>query len=234
MADYEFLHDIELDKFDWTWHPNPNDPPYIYVFGNQWYSAEIMPTLRYHHPGATELKYMDHPQATLVERHDNHWHTLVDCEWDYSWVPDPGDPPYKYVFGNQWHSAEIMPTITYTVPGATELKYMDEPKAKLLENPNRPWYNIVESDIDYSWVPDPGDPPYIYVFGNQWHSAEIMPTVEYRMPGATERKYVDSPVAELPADMTLWHIPDNVDIRDMDFSWVPDPGSPPYIYQFAT
>jgi hypothetical protein len=234
MADYEFLHDIELDKFDWTWHPNPNDPPYIYVFGNQWYSAEIMPTLRYHHPGATELKYMDHPQATLVERHDNHWHTLVDCEWDYSWVPDPGDPPYKYVFGNQWHSAEIMPTITYTVPGATELKYMDEPKAKLLENPNRPWYNVVESDIDYSWVPDPGDPPYIYVFGNQWHSAEIMPTVEYRMPGATERKYVDSPVAELPADMTLWHIPDNVDIRDMDFSWVPDPGSPPYIYQFAT
>ena len=234
MADYEFLHDIELDKFDWTWHPNPNDPPYIYVFGNQWYSAEIMPTLRYHHPGATELKYMDHPQATLVERHDNHWHALVDCEWDYSWVPDPGDPPYKYVFGNQWHSAEIMPTVTYTVPGATELKYMDEPKAKLLENPNRPWYNVVESDMDYSWVPDPGDPPYIYVFGNQWHSAEIMPTVEYRMPGATERKYVDSPVAELPADMTLWHIPDNVDIRDMDFSWVPDPGSPPYIYQFAT
>jgi len=234
MADYEFLHDIELDKFDWTWHPNPNDPPYIYVFGNQWYSAETMPTLKYHHPGATELKYMDHPQATLVERHDNHWHTLVDCEWDYSWVPDPGDPPYKYVFGNQWHSAEIMPTVTYTVPGATELKYMDSPVAKLPENPNLPWYNVVESDMDYSWVPDPGDPPYIYVFGNQWHSAEVMPTVEYRMPGATERKYVDSPVAELPADMTLWHIPDNVDIRDMDFSWVPDPGSPPYIYQFAT
>ena len=225
--------------FKWTdeiyrWRPNPTDPPYIYVFGNQWHPAEIMPTLKYHHPGATELKYMDHPRATLVERHDNHWHTIVDCEWDYSWVPDPGDPPYKYVFGNQWHSAEIMPTVTYTVPGATKLKYMDEPKAKLLENPNRPWYNVVESDMDYSWVPDPGDPPYIYVFGNQWHSAEIMPTVEYRMPGATERKYVDSPVAELPADMTLWHIPDNVDIRDMDFSWVPDPGSPPYIYQFAT
>ena len=225
--------------FKWTdeiyrWRPNPTNPPYIYVFGNQWHPAEIMPTLKYHHPGATELKYMDHPRATLVERHDNHWHTIVDCEWDYSWVPDPGDPPYKYVFGNQWHSAEIMPTVTYTVPGATELKYMDEPKAKLLENPNRPWYNVVESDMDYSWVPDPGDPPYIYVFGNQWHSAEIMPTVEYRMPDATERKYVDAPVAELPADMTLWHIPDNVNITDMDFSWVPDPGSPPYIYQFAT
>jgi hypothetical protein len=88
--------------------------------------------------------------------------------------------------------------------------------------------------MDYSWVPDPGDPPYIYVFGNQWHAAAVMPTVEYRMPGATERKYMDLPIAELPVDMTLWHVPDNIDIRDMDFSWIPDPGSPPYIYQFAT
>jgi hypothetical protein len=34
--------------------------------------------------------------------------------------------------------------------------------------------------------------------------------------------------------MTQWHIPDGIDVRDMDFSWVPDPGEPPYIYQFAT
>jgi len=54
------------------------------------------------------------------------------------------------------------------------------------------------------------------------------------VPGATERKYMPEPVAELLVDMTLWHIPDNVNITDIDFSWVPDPGSPPYIYQFAT
>jgi hypothetical protein len=34
--------------------------------------------------------------------------------------------------------------------------------------------------------------------------------------------------------MTLWHIPEGVDTRDMDFSWLPDPGEPAYIYQFAT
>jgi hypothetical protein len=222
----------DVIEFDYSWRPNPTDPPYIYVFGNQWLSAEVRPALEYYVAGATERKYMDHPRA---QRRGNPelFVQLYPCAFDWSWEPEPGSPPYKYVFGNQWHSAEIMPTVEYRMPGATELKYMDEPKAKLPENPNQPWYNVVESDMDYSWVPDPGDPPYIYVFGNQWHSAEIMPTVEYRMPGATERKYMDIS-AQLQPDMTLWHVPDNVDIRDMDFSWVPDPGSPPYIYQFAT
>jgi hypothetical protein len=230
-AAFELIDDIE--EFDYSWRPNPTDPPYIYVFGNQWLTPEQRPALQYRVGNATEIKYMDQPKA---RRRGNPelFQTHRACDFDWSWEPDPGSPPYNYVFGNQWHSAEVMPTIEYHMPGATEIKYMDAPVAKLPENPNRPWYNAVESNMDYSWVPDPGDPPYIYVFGNQWHSAEVMPTVEYRMPGATERKYVDSPIAELPVDMALWHIPDNVDITDMDFSWVPDPGSPPYIYQFAT
>jgi hypothetical protein len=72
------------------------------------------------------------------------------------------------------------------------------------------------------------------VFGNQWWSAEKMPTVEYHMPGATERKYMPGPVAQLLIDMSKWTIPEYVDTTDMDFSWTPDPGEPPYIYQFAT
>ena len=230
-AAFELIDDVL--EFDYSWRPNPTDPPYVYVFGNQWLTPEQRPALQYTVGNATEIKYMDEPKAQRKGDPEK-FQTLFDCVFDWSWEPEPGSPPYNYMFGNQWHAAEIMPTVEYRMPGATEVKYMDEPKAQLPENPNRPWYNVVESDMDYSWVPDPGDPPYIYVFGNQWHAAEIMPTVEYRMPGATDRKYIDSPVAELPADMTLWHVPDNVDIRDMDFSWVPDPGSPPYIYQFAT
>ena len=167
--------------FEWTdeiyrWRPNPTDPPYVYVFGNQWYPAEIMPTVEYHVPGATERKYMD--MGVLLPETIKHWHVLHNCEWDYSWAPDPGDPPYKYVFGNQWHSAEIMPTVTYTVPGATELKYMDSPVAQLTEQRTEYWHILIDCEWDYSWIPDPGDPPYIYVFGNQWHAAEVMPTVE--------------------------------------------------------
>jgi hypothetical protein len=223
--------DVDDNKWDYSWHPDPADPVYVYEFATEWHD-EGGPV--YVVPGATDRKYITHVHAKLTSRKDNRWHTLKECEWDYSWRPHPKDPPYIYVFGNQWWPAEIMPTVEYAVPGATERKYMNTPIAKLPENPNRPWYNVVESNMDYSWVPDPGDPPYIYVFGNQWHSAEVMPTVEYRIPGATERKYVTSPVAELLADMTLWHVPDTIDAEQFDFSWVPEPGAPPYIYQFAT
>jgi len=227
-----------VESFDYSWHPDPGEPPYIYVFGNQWYPAEIMPTVEYRVPGATEKKYMDAPRATLPQRHDNHWHTIEDCNWDYSWVPDPGDPPYIYVFGNQWWPAEKWPTVTYTVPGATERKYMNSPQATLLPN-NDHWVSLIDRgfEFDYSWQPDPGDPPYRYVFGNQWHSAEVMPTLSWTHPNAdsnTPTKYIDWPRATLLPDATNWTLPAGVTPDSVDFSWVPDPGEPPYIYQFAT
>ena len=231
VSSFELLDDVE--NFDYTWRPNPTDPPYIYVFGNQWLSPQQRPALQYRVGSATEIKYMDYPQA---QRRGNpeKFHTHHDCDFDWSWEPDPGSPPYIYVWGNQWHSAEIMPTVEYTVPGATERKYMHEPVATLHQQLDDHWHTLVNCDCDHSWRPDPGDPPYIYVFGNQWHSAQIMPTMEYHVPGATERKYMDVSIATLLVDMTLWRVPDNIDITDMDFSWIPDPGSPPYIYQFAT
>jgi hypothetical protein len=58
--------------------------------------------------------------------------------------------------------------------------------------------------------------------------------VEYHVPGATERKYMTYPRAELKENMHNWSIPDNVDTTTFDFSWVPDPGDSAYIYQFGT
>jgi hypothetical protein len=226
---WELLDDIE--EFDYSWRPDPTDPPYIYVFGNQWLAPEQRPAVQYHVPAADEIKYMSHPRAK--RRGDPaRFEQLYPCEFDWSWEPEPGSPPYIYVFGNQYYSAEVMPTLTLTMPGATERKYMDIP-AKLLPRHDNHWHTLVDCEWDYTWRPEPGSPPYIYVFGNQWWSAEKMPTVEYHMPGATERKYMDIN-ATLLSDMTHWHIPEYVDVTDMDFSWVPDPGEPPYIYQFAT
>ena len=226
---WELLDDIE--EFDYSWRPDPTDPPYIYVFGNQWLSPEQRPAVQYHVPAADEIKYMNHPRAKR-QGDSERFEQLYPCEFDWSWEPEPGSPPYIYVFGNQYYSAEVMPTLTLTVPGATERKYMDI-AAKLLPRHDNHWHTLVDCEWDYTWRPEPGSPPYIYVFGNQWWSAEKMPTVEYHMPGATERKYMDIN-AELLVDMTHWHIPEYVDVTDMNFSWVPDPGEPSYIYQFAT
>ena len=222
----------DVVEFDYSWRPDPTDPPYIYVFGNQWLAPEVRPALKYCVPGASEHKYMDLPKARRRGNPES-FVQLYPCEFDWSWEPEPGSPPYIYVFGNQYYAAEVMPTVTYTVPGATEHKYMDIP-ARLLPSHDNHWHTIIDCEWDYSWRPEPGSPPYIYVFGNQWWPAEKMPTLEYHMPGATERKYMTQPVAKLLVNMTHWHIPEHVDVSDMDFSWVPDPGEPSYIYQFAT
>jgi hypothetical protein len=227
---WELLDDIE--SFDYSWRPDPTDPPYTYVFGNQWLTPEQRPALQYHVAGATDIKYMDHPRARRrgdYTRFVQHY----PASFDWSWEPDPGSPPYNYVFGNQYYSAEVMPTVEYRMAGATDVKYMDVP-AQLLPYHDNHWHTVVDCEWDYTWRPEPGSPPYIFVFGNQWWSAEKMPTVEYHMPGATERKYMPGPVAKLLVDMSKWTIPENVDTTDMDFSWTPDPGEPPYIYQFAT
>ena len=227
---WKLLDDIE--EFDYSWRPNPTDPPYIYVFGNQWLTPEQRPALQYVTPGATDIKYMDHPRA---RRQGDHTQFVqhYPASFDWSWEPDPGSPPYNYMFGNQYYSAEVMPTVEYRMAGATEHKYMDI-AAQLLPCHDNHWHTIIDCEWDYTWRPEPGSPAYIYVFGNQWWSAEKMPTVEYHMPGATERKYMTGPVAKLLVDMSKWTIPEYVDTTDMDFSWAPDPGEPPYIYQFAT
>jgi len=221
----------DYSTFDFLWEPVPWQCEYTHTWPSQHhdYSGTYLV------PCSGEIKYHFHSKAIPNRDVPTEFDVLIsNVDFDYTWAPHPHDPPYIYVFGNQWWPAEKMPTVEYTVSGATERKYMVTPRAELAENPNRPWHNVVESDMDYSWVPDPGDPPYIYVFGNQWWPAEKMPTVEYRMPGATERKYVRWPRASLYADFANWTVPDTVDPASVDYSWVPDPGDPPYRYQFAT
>ena len=233
---YKILHPIVEESFDFSWRPNPKEQPYIYAFGNTQYPAEKMPTILYRVSGATDYKYDNSFVAQLAQNYDRFTEIIpVDrTSFDYSWVPDPHDEPYIYVFGNQWNSAEIEPTLEYHVKGATQRKYMPQ-TAHVLPDYNK-WRELIKvrSDFDYSWRPDPTSPPYIYVFGNQWNSGEVEPTLEYHVKNATEKKYIHDITAEVVSDMTNWVIPENINTDDFDFSWRPNPGSPPYIYQFGT
>ena len=148
--------------------------------------------------------------------------------FDFLWEPVPWQSHYTHTWPTQWPDFFG----TYLVPksGDIEHHYHKNPIPARRHDEN--YRALTPADFDQSWVPHPWDPPYIYVFGNQWHSAEKMPTVEYHVPGATERKYMSWPRATLRPDPTHWTVPP--DIVGADLSWVPDPGSPPYIYQFAT
>jgi hypothetical protein len=78
--------------------------------------------------------------------------------------------------------------------------------------------DIVIAKFDYSWHPDDTDEPYIYQFGNNQYPAEIMPTIEYVVPGATQIKYVNNVVATLGPNKTNWKIIQPINENKFDFS----------------
>jgi hypothetical protein len=110
---------------------------------------------------------------------------------------------------------------------------MDDRVATTLPKMDK-WTILLPIDeFDYSWRPDPKSPPYIYVFGNKWNDSTTEPTLEYKVDGATEYKYVDTIVATPKTDLQYWQISNNDDLKTFDFSWRPNPHSPPQIYQWA-
>ena len=226
---------IPVDNFDFSWRPDPDSPPYSYVFGNQWHDAMTEPTLEYHVEGAKDKKYVTDIIAN-VSKTQEHWKTLISVEsFDYSWRPNPHSSPYIYVFGNQWHDAVIEPTIEYHQPGAIDKKYIVDIVATSKSTATEShWKRLIPVEsFDYSWRPDPKSPPYIYVFGNKWNDATTEPSIEYHVVGSTEYKYMADPVATPQSNLAFWSINNNDDLETFDFTWRPNPHSPPQIYQWA-
>ena len=195
-----------VESFDYSWQPHPMDPPYIYVFGNQWYGPEQMPTVEYHVPGATERKYLYEPQARLPVTHNN-WQVKSDVpvEFDFSWCPDPHDPPYIYVFGNQHWEGERSSTVEYHVPGATERKFVGDIRAKL-------------STLDIFYID--------YMNPN---SASRFDALKEQYPHIERIRYANSIIATIVRCCTrsntarFWVISSKNNYKQFDFDWQPDP-----------
>jgi len=230
---YQILIPVDKTSFDFTWRPDPREPAFIYVWGNQSNSAEKEPTIEYHCEGATERKYMNDKVAKTLPVIEN-WKILIPVDnFDFSWRPDPDSPPYIYVFGNQWHDAMTEPTLEYHVEDATEKKYVTEIVPNVTKTQEY-WKTLIPIEsFDYSWRPNPHSTPYIYVFGNQWHDSITEPTIEYHCPGATDKKYITDVVALAKSTATDNHWKRLIPIESFDYSWRPDPNSPPYIYVFG-
>ena len=216
-----------------SWHPDETEQPYIYTWGNKYVPAEIEPTLEYTVPGAIERKYMG---IVDVVPQEDRWKIFTPVDktmFDFSWRPDPREPDYIYVWGNKYIPAELQSTLEYIVPGATERKYMGD---AVVEPEWDKWKILIpveQSSFEFTWRPDPREPAYIYVFGNKWNDATTEPTLEYWVKDATERKYMVDPVAITKTELSYWHVSNNDDLETFDFSWRPNPHSPPQIYQWA-
>jgi len=113
---------IDVENFDWSWHPNYSEPTFKYQFGTQWQKTGG-PT--YLTPQGLDIKYVESPRARKVDC-DPHWQVpdSADIEsFDWTWHPDSTEQPFVYQFGTQ-HQKTGGPR--YIVPGATEIKYVDQ------------------------------------------------------------------------------------------------------------
>ncbi len=226
---WEIPKDCIDDNFDFTWHPDPTEPPYIYQFGTQ---HQKTGGPRYVVPNATEVKY---ERSTIVKKTsiDNNWEIPSDIDvnnFDFTWHPDETESPYIYQFGTQ-HQKTGGPR--YVMEGATETKFIRGIKAKktsIDDNWEIPT-GVTFEEFDYTWHPDETESPYIYQFGTQ-HQKTGGP--RYRMSGATETKFIRGIKAKKTSIDDNWEVSPDIDVENFDYTWHPDETESPYIYQFGT
>ena len=218
---------MNTEAFDWTWHPDDREQPYRYQFPTQWNRAGGP---EYVAAGATDIKFVSVQVARMLPT-DRNWIIPdgIDINsFDFSWTPDPTEPPYIYEFGTQWQKTGGP---CYHVPGAIERKYVALPRATRTAV-DTCWQTPPGiEDFDYTWHPDATERPYIYEFGTQWQKTG---GPRYVMPGAQEVKYVPTPRAEKTTRDQHWEIPEGADVETFDWTWHPDSTEQPYIYQFGT
>lgn len=63
-ANWRLPENLIAEDFDFTWHPDSTEPPYIYQFGTQWQKTGGP---QYVTAGASEVKYVDQIKVTAIK-----------------------------------------------------------------------------------------------------------------------------------------------------------------------
>jgi len=148
--------------------------------------SETKPNLFPHEQEASSIE-----QARELSRTRYFWwvNYLTDyTDFDFLWEPVPWESYQRHAWPSQWQKDSG----TYLVPksGYAETHYRtDQQLTRYCDIPS--WTIPTGFDVesfDWSWHPDPTDPPYIYQFGTQ-HQRTGGP--QYHVLGATDLKFVD-------------------------------------------
>ena len=121
----------ELNDWDFLWEPVPWQADQRHAWPSQWYpdaGVYLVPRLGY-----IDTNY--HTDRSITRTADlSKWiiPSNIDVDnFDFSWHPNPVDPLYIYQFGTQ-HQRTGGPV--YTVPGATDIKFVDQIRARVDNN----------------------------------------------------------------------------------------------------
>ena len=184
-----------IGHFDFSWHPHPDDPPFIYQFGTQWQKTDGPVFTADGADEMSPIKYIDTRiiKATRLPSESN-WEIPSNIDvsaFDFSWHPDANSPPYIYQFGSLLDRNDGPKYITPKNNG--EVVYLERKEIALPTSVKVPQYYIettledlvnkhpneifwaLNNDIDYekfdfNWRPQivniQWENEYVYVFGS--------------------------------------------------------------------
>lgn len=187
---------IDPASVDTSWQPPEGDPPYIYNFLSQHRSTDSkvlavgVSGVTYTVHGATQKRIVQEPTVCAIPSMSR-WTVpnYIDLgSVDFTWHPNAFDPPFVYHFASAHQRSS---GLVYTVPGATEIKFINPFVVKTLEQPHK-WTlpdNIDVSAFDFTWHPDSLDPDYAYYFPTQ-HQRQGGPV--YNINGTAGMKFTQA------------------------------------------
>lgn len=183
----------DYSDFDFAWEPAPWEAHFRHAFGSQW--QKDSGTYLVPKQGYTQTKYSQE-QRVLRIADNSHWDRL-DFDFDYSWHPDPTEPPYVYQFGTQ-HQKTGGPR--YTVPGATDIKFVGDITSKVQAVAAGA---VLVKHLNTEYTVD-----NIEILATTRFISNYLDTLR-RILKKVEAEYV-------------WIISDLCDYSDFDFSWHPE------------
>ena len=196
---------IDADSFDFSWHPLPSEH-YQHHFPTQWQTAGGP----VYNSAADSVKLETAQHAVAIPTKKSWTVPAGVAPVDQSWHPNPFDPAYVYQFGTQ-HQRTGGPV--YTVPGATDIKYVDQIRATT----NRVATAVYEID---------------HLCGNAGKIASTTRTVRYF------DNYRDTliRIAKSIGDQHefVWICSSICDYTDFDFSWHPEQWQATMLHVFAS
>lgn len=151
-SNWIILDKINLVDFDFSWHHDPTEPPYIYTWGNKFIPGEVKPTLEYHVSGATQRKYM----GNNLDLDLNFDMFFVDC--------------------NNSESNEKFQKLKIKFPNITKTRFVNswiDTISRCINKSKTKFFYILDSQLEYEdfsfdFFPDPWQTNMVHIFGTQW------------------------------------------------------------------
>lgn len=243
---------IDTNSFDFSWHPDPDEPVYVHIFGTQWWDVGG-PV--YKGIEAVDPKFHNEFRAKTIPIMCN-WlipDNLDKSSFDFSWCPHPDEPPYIYQFGTQWQRSGGPQYREWMNNG--KIKYVDNIKADAIPKMFN-WYlddSVDYSNFDFSWHPDNSQLNYRHIFGSQWQQTsstsfyagtDMNPPINYiedirvtSSSNALPKYYIETTLQDLidthPSER-FWALSKDLEYDEFDFSWHPDLSQVDYQHVFGS